>query len=170
MEASDRFADQVLAKLFGFPACCVDFYCTNKGTAALRRAKGLGGYRLCPACARKPTEQVIEAINAKRICPTPFPLPPEQSDYERIVNDPRFNAREREWLASNSQRFIGGLYEDTRVAHLHDELSQIDAALREAIDADPAREKYLIAMHELKRSDIVTAFVDELYRYYSSRR
>lgn len=94
----EKFRDRALAKLYGFPACCVDFY--TDPTKDLRLAGMLaGGFRPCPACKRKPEEELIRTILKQRILPTPYPVDAAPAQYQAALDDPRFTAEERECLA-----------------------------------------------------------------------
>lgn len=162
--------DRVMGKLFGFAPCCVDYYCANRGADAIKRAKGFGGMRLCPACAKLPEEEVIMGIHRRRICPTLFPTMPGHEHFEVIVNDPRWEAAERDWLVANKQRYIRD--DDSaieRVHALHRALARLETEYAEAVEREPERKPFLHAAHELAKEKLVSEFMNDIFIYMRGR-
>lgn len=170
MKKESAVDDRVMGKLFGFAPCCVDYYCANKGTQAIRLAKGFGGMRLCPVCAKLPEEDVIMGIHQRRICPTLFPDMPGMEHFNQIVNDPRWTEGEREWLVANQRRYTPepdpGI---ERVNKLHRDMAKLEADYAESVAREPERKPFLHAVHEVAKDRLVVEFMDANYHYLRGR-
>lgn len=162
--------DRVMGKLFGFAPCCVDYYCAKKGTREIRMAKGLGGMRLCPACAERPLEEVIMGIHQRRICPTLFPTMPGEEHYDQIVSDARWTTDEREWLMVNKSRYLEATDPGIeRVNRLHADLGRLEAEYAASVLQEPERKPYLHAVYEETKDRLVQEFMDANYHYLRGR-
>lgn len=166
MFASNEFADRLLAKLYGFPHCCVEFY-VSSDSEERRRAPGLGGagIRLCPACAKKDLELIVEDISSRRICPQPFPFAPREEDFRAIIEDQRFSEEERAWMLSHKARVIPADDPlDATLMALHQGLSELEARTAANIAEEPGRRNYFIAHQELARKRLVGVVLDRIHR------
>lgn len=165
MFASPEFADRLLAKLFGFPQCCVDFY-VNSSSEDRRRAPGIAhaGIRLCPACAAKDLEEIVNDIASKRICPQPFPITPRESDFRAIVEDQRFTEEERAWLLANKSRVVPTEDPfDAALLALHQGLKDLEERTAENIAAEPERANLFLAQQEIGKKEMLGAVLNGIH-------
>lgn len=163
MTATKDFADRVLAKLFGFPQCCVDFY-VSASPEECRQAIGVGGLRLCPACASKDLEQIVEDLAGRRICPQPFPIHPKEEEFRTIIEDQRFTEAEREWLLANKKRVVpeADLFEELLLA-LHIGLTELEERTTGNIAEEPTRKNLFLAQQELAKKDLLGVVLNRLH-------
>lgn len=171
MFASKEFEDRLLAKLFGFPQCCVDFY-VNTPSEELRRAPGIAhaGIRLCPACATKDLEAVVNGIAERRICPTPFPITPKESDFRAIIEDQRFTEQERAWLLANKSRVVPSEDPfDAALMALHQGLTDLDERTAENIAAEPERANLFLAQQEIAKREMLGAVLNGIHAAMKKR-
>ena len=160
----NEFDDSVLAKLFGFPKCCVDFYITASDDV-VRNAPGFGGYRLCPQCSKKSLEDVVNDLATRRICEEPFPFAPSKESYQRLLNDPRFSESEQEWLARNPARVIAQEKQPSEAALLvfHEAMTQLNDRFDESIKSEPARADFFRAEREISQGWLTRYVLDNIY-------
>lgn len=163
MTETDDFADRVLAKLYGFPECCVDFY-VSATDEECRQAKAIGGLRLCPACASKDLAQIVNEVSAKRICPQPFPVGPRKEDFRSIVEDQRFTEDERAWLIDNKERVAPDPdpFKEALLS-LHQALSELEVRTTTNIAEEPEHKLLFLAHHELAKRDLLSVVLDRLH-------
>lgn len=159
---SSGFADRVLGKLYGFPSCCIDFYCRSSPEAR-RQAKGFLGYRFCPACAERPEEEVINQINLCRISPTPFPVSPRHEHLGKILRNQKWSQIERAWLMENSYRFLRRGEAHTLAEEFHNKMVALDHSYADLIEKEPERQMYLFAVHEQQKQQLVVDLVQGIY-------
>jgi hypothetical protein len=161
MDETAVFRDRTFGKFFGFPDCCVDAYCSKTLKHGVRP---LCGFRRCDACAARPLEQLISEINARRICPKPFPLPPTSEDFQTILKDSRLDAAERECIASH-QEALTSRSDEIRgtIEEMHARLSATETKLVDDVKREPAREQYFRAMFEVERDEQLNDFVERQY-------
>lgn len=163
------FGDRVLGKLFGFPQCCIDFYCESPSLVR-RQAKGFLGYRFCPNCSERSEEDVIKSISANRICPAPFPHQPSMEHLRDILKDSRWTELERAWLMENTSRYMRADHELLDLAAaFHNEMSALDRQLREDIKREPERKMYFMALHEKRRHELSTSLLNGVHDAFSHR-
>lgn len=160
-----EFEDRLLAKLYGIPKCCVDYYCNNR--TSIRSAPALtGGIRLCPACAKTPKLEYIRTINKERICPRPFPDTALESDLGLILNDQNFSEQEREWLGSNTERFIERHEPNDPVSILRTHigcLERLTSIYRENTQSEPDVDNVYLSLFKMKVRELETKTIDAMY-------
>lgn len=160
-----EFEDRLLAKLFGIPKCCVDYYCNNR--TIIRYAPAItGGIRLCPVCAKKPASDYIKIINKKRICPNPFPDTPSESDLDLIFSDESFSTQEREWLESNTSRFVKTHNPSDPVNILRNythDLERLSLNYKEKTQSDPDIGNVHLSLYKMKVLKLETKTIDAMY-------
>jgi hypothetical protein len=166
-----EFEDRLLAKLFGIPKCCVDYYCKNRAT--IRSAHAItGGIRLCPVCAKKPESEYIKNINKERICPRPFPDMPSESDLDMVLSDGRFTSQEREWLESNTNRFVETYNPNDPVSILrtytHD-LEKLTSSYKGKTQSDPDISNVHLSSYKMKVLDLETKTIETIFIQLRSR-
>ena len=163
MNTTLKFADQVLAKLYGFSQCCVDFYISSS-PAQLRQARGVGGLRLCPSCSSKGLEQIVDDVASRRICPQPFPIAPKEEDFRAIIEDQRFTEAERAWLLANKKRVVADVdpFNATLLA-LHEALAELEERTAANIAEEPGRKNLFLAQQELAKKDLLGVVMNRLH-------
>jgi len=163
------FGDRVLGKLFGFPQCCIDFYCESPSLVRCQ-AKGFLGYRFCPSCSDRSEEEVIKSINDNRICPVPFPYQPSMEHLSDILQSPHWTEIERAWLMENRSRYMRTDHELLDLtAAFHNEMSVLDRQLNEDVQREPERKMYLMALHEKRRHELSMSLLNGVHEEFSHR-
>ncbi|HHQ2714323.1 TPA: hypothetical protein ACSPMB_000152 [Pseudomonas aeruginosa] len=163
MTPTPEFADQVLAKLFGFPQCCVDFY-LSASSDERRQARGIGGLRLCPSCASKDLEQIVDDVASRRICPQPFPIAPREEDFRTIIEDQRFTEAERAWLLANKKRVVPDVDPfDATLLALHEALAELEERTAANIAEEPGRKNLFLAQQELAKNDLLGVVLNRIH-------
>lgn len=79
----------------GYPPCCIDdflyrYFVQNDHAVKQRPLRGTG-YVPCPLCVATYTdEEMIERIQARRVCPKPFPTcpPREVNEFAALERSP----------------------------------------------------------------------------------
>lgn len=157
--------DRLLAKLYGIPKCCVDFYCDNRDS--IRSAPALtGGIRLCSVCAKTQESEYIRTINKERICPRPFPDTALESDLGLILNNQKFSEQEREWLGSNTERFIESYNPNDPASILRahiDAFEKLTSSYKERTQSEPDVDNVHLSLYKMKVLELETKTVDTMY-------
>lgn len=160
-----EFEDRLLAKLFGIPKCCVDYYCNP--TVNIRNAPALtGGVRLCPSCAKVPVIETVKKINKNRICPQPFPDHPTESDFQDLLSNNKFSTEEIEWLKSNKKRFIDLGPESDFEKILRDyvsELGNLQENFQKLFEEEEDLDGAFLSMYKMKSRELELETIEAMY-------
>ena len=163
MNTTPKFADQVLAKLYGFSQCCVDFYISSTPDQ-LRQARSVGGLRLCPSCSLKDLEKIVDDVASRRICPQPFPVAPKEEDFRTIIEDQRLTEAERAWLLANKKRVVPDVDPfDATLLALHEALAELEERTAANIAEEPGRKNLFLAQQELAKKDLLGVVMNRLH-------
>lgn len=165
---------RLLGKLFGFPACCVEFYSEREGGGFFRQhhpgLRTVGGLRLCPACSRLSDEAIIQGIQARRISPTPFPTEPGPEHLGAIMQHPAWTGAERELLLAQRRFVASPLPEDEAAAlEFSTAIAAVELAYAAEVTRTPERQPYLYAQRELAKDALLVTLMDKLHAFMQQR-
>ena len=90
---------KLLAKCYGFPDCCVDFYINKeKSTVPIHDKFEDSGYIPCEACRSKTYEDLVAEIDSKRLTPNDFPYNMYEITIYTILDSPKYSIKEKYFI------------------------------------------------------------------------